>query len=506
MSSGVSVLILHQEVGDQPLESDAGVLEEVAAVSRSLDSLGIACRVAAVASLEDVARAVSSGPEPVVFNLVEGFPANASDFAFVPAVCQSLGRAYTGSESTCLALTFNKAWCGAALRGGGVAVPDGLTVRPGEPVPVDALPAGPYLVKPVAADASEGIFAESSVVDAPGDKLDAAVESVHRRFGQPALIEQLVGSREFNVSIVEERGAATVLPLAEIDFSAFPAGCPRIVDYAAKWEPDSFAYHNTPRVIPAVVAAGLAERIRETALAAWKATGCRDYARVDIRTGGEGRLYVLEVNPNPDVSPEAGFAAALAADGRGYEAFVGERVRLALERRGGAAAAGEAGVADAELENGVRPTQAADCGRILEIVRAAENFRPAEMDVAAEVLRDSVYRGVAAGYYSFSAVCDGAVVGWVCFGPAPCTMGAYDIYWIVVDGAARRGGHGGKLMETAETAIARMGGRLVVLDTAGNDGYIPTRAFYSRLGYEEAARVKDFYAPGDDKVVFAKPL
>ena len=114
LQSGVSVLILHQEVREESLLSDAGVLDEVAAVREALQSSGIPSRVVPVSRLEDVARAVSSGPEPVVFNLVEGFSFRPEDFAYVPAVCRSLGRACTGSDADCIGLTLNKARTSAA--------------------------------------------------------------------------------------------------------------------------------------------------------------------------------------------------------------------------------------------------------------------------------------------------------------------------------------------------------------------------------------------------------
>ena len=113
-----------------------------------------------------------------------------------------------------------------------------------------------------------------------------------------------------------------MLPLAEIDFSAFEAGRPRIVGYEAKWLEDSFEYQHTPRIIPAPLPKRVAERIRELAAAACRTLSCFEYCRVDFRLDKANRPYVLEVNANPDISPDAGFAAAIEAAGISYPAFV----------------------------------------------------------------------------------------------------------------------------------------------------------------------------------------
>ena len=124
----------------------------------------------------------------------------------------------------------------------------------------------------------------------------------------------------------------TVLPLAEIDFGAYPASMPRIVDYAAKWSPGSFEYANTPRLIPAPLPAELAAEIEAAARRAWQVLGCRDYARVDFRLAAAGSFHILKVNSNPDISPDAGYAAALACAGFGFDRFVLTMVENARHR------------------------------------------------------------------------------------------------------------------------------------------------------------------------------
>jgi D-alanine-D-alanine ligase len=176
-------------------------------------------------------------------------------------------------------------------------------------------------VKPVFSDASEGIDVDS-IVDFPGKALSKAIKRIHEKFNQPALVEQFIPNRELDVSLFQQNGEVKVLPIAEIDFSAFDKDKPRIVDYSAKWEADSFAYNNTPHIVPAQLSKKAAESVKQYALAAWNATGCQDYARIDFRMDDNEQVFVLEVNPNPDISPDTEFAASLTAAGISYERFI----------------------------------------------------------------------------------------------------------------------------------------------------------------------------------------
>jgi GNAT superfamily N-acetyltransferase len=133
-------------------------------------------------------------------------------------------------------------------------------------------------------------------------------------------------------------------------------------------------------------------------------------------------------------------------------------------------------------------------------------FRPDEIDIAAEVLDDALAKGPSGHYQSCTAELSGRAVGWVCFGPTPCTVGTYDIYWIAVCRTVQGKGIGKALMAHSERSIGQFGGRLAVVETNGREQYEPTRQFYLRCGYGIAARVKDFYSVGDDKVIFTKGM
>ena len=130
--------------------------------------------------------------------------------------------------------------------------------------------------------------------------------------------------------------------------------------------------------------------------------------------------------------------------------------------------------------------------------------RSDEIEVGREVLDDALTRGPAGHYQSYVAEQDGRAAGWVCFGPAPCTLGSFEVYWIVVAPAFQRRSLGRRLMEQVERCIAYRRGRQILIETSGRSVYESTRAFYASLGYQPAARLADFYAPGDDMVVFSK--
>jgi ribosomal protein S18 acetylase RimI-like enzyme len=151
----------------------------------------------------------------------------------------------------------------------------------------------------------------------------------------------------------------------------------------------------------------------------------------------------------------------------------------------------------------VRALNAADRGRIEEITRAAGLFREEEIPVALEV-----FDGAAAGspdYIALGAEHQGHLAGWICWGPTPCTLGTYDLYWMAVDPALQRTGIGTILLHAMERRLMGVA-RLIVVETAGRPDYRATRAFYQARGYAVAATIPDFYAPGDDQVVYVKSL
>lgn len=508
------VLILHntpQATGAAGgfVESEAGVLVEVHAVAEALTALKIPHRSMGVAALAEVPGLLACSDETLIFNLVEGLPGSDVDANLTPALCRSAGKAYTGNDTASLLATLDKGHCKAILEAAGLPCPAGVVVMPGHAVP-RKLFKGPFIVKPIRTDASEGID-DQSIVAKAGVGLTKAVRRVHDQLKQPALIEQFIDGRELNISVIWRKGLPEILPLAQIDFSAFAKGQPKIVGYDAKWRPESFAFNNTPRIIPAPLSAKVAGQVRQLAVEACRALGCCDYTRVDFRLDQQLRPYILEVNANPDISPDAGFVAALTAGGITYKQFV----RLCLDNALGRVRQAQIKTAPRKktakkgpptAAGDIRWTEARDRDAVMALLAGTQFFRNDEMVIAVEVLDAALKDGPAGHYQSFVIEDGGQVAGWVCYGPTPCTLGTYDIYWIAVGPQTQGRGLGKRLMDFTERQIAARGGRLAVAETSGRQGYTPTRRFYEKLGYLAASAIKDFYAPGDDKVVYTKSL
>ncbi len=488
------------------VESEIGVMDQVNAVVAALDHYKIACRSAGVGSLGELTRILAQASETIIFNFVETIEGSSHKAAYVPALCEAFGKAHTGNSTSALLLSTDKWQTKAVLAAAGMPIAEGILVEIGQ----KAKPAfdGPYFVKPLATDASEGID-DASIVKTKGAALDKAVARIHTQFKQAALVERFIDGRELNITILHKNSEPMVMPLAEIDFSAFSPDKPRIIGYEAKWKPDSFEYNNTPRIIPAAVPVKVAQKIRDLAQKACAVLGCLDYCRVDFRLDEKLNPYILEVNANPDISPQAGLAAAIDAAEMKYHAFV----KLCLDNAIARTESRPKGkIQKAKIQVKTKPpagdmirfSEPKDVQPVLTFLDETKFFRHEEMLIADEVLTDAANKGQSGHYQSYVLETNGKAVGWVCWGPTPCTVGSYDIYWLGVDPTCQGKGYGRKLMEFAEEQIRAAGGRLYIVETSGRESYLPTRAFYERIGYTQAACVKDFYASGDDKIIYTK--
>ncbi|MBN1974858.1 MAG: ATP-grasp domain-containing protein [Sedimentisphaerales bacterium] len=329
----VLVLYNHFEEDDDSFqESRSGVMDQVNAVNDSLKKLGIKSDVMPVRNLRHLAEILTQRREKLIFNLMEEFAGSIRQACVVPALCEAFGVGCTGNGTEALFLSQDKAYAKAILASAGLPCPAGVSVKPGQSLPADILEEGTYIIKPACCDASEGIEIDS-VVTIPSSAADARIKWIHEKFNHAAIVEQFIPSRELNVSVIESDNGVKVLPLAEIDFSAFSKKQLKLVDYQAKWVKDSFGYNNTPRIIPAPLAESIAEKVCSLAIQAWDCLHCSGYARVDFRLDEKDSPFVLEVNPNPDISPDAGFAAALSAAGIPYEKFVLMMLKNAIRQR-----------------------------------------------------------------------------------------------------------------------------------------------------------------------------
>lgn len=147
-----------------------------------------------------------------------------------------------------------------------------------------------------------------------------------------------------------------------------------------------------------------------------------------------------------------------------------------------------------------------DTESVREIVESSGFFYPAEIEVARELILERLSKGTQSGYYFLFAETGERVVGYTCFGPIPCTLESYDLYWIAVHQSRRGSGIGRDLLMRTEKIIRGMGGTRIYVETSSRDQYRPTNAFYRACGYRNEAALHDFYGPGDGKVIFVKIL
>ncbi|MBS7610714.1 ATP-grasp domain-containing protein [Candidatus Bathyarchaeota archaeon] len=309
--------------------AEVEVLDQVNAVQNALMKLGFQHQLFPLRDdVEEVIRALKLYRPDVIVNLCEGFMGDSSLEMHVPAILEILGIPYTGSHPLALGICQDKGLAKAILKAYNVPTPE-YQIMEKFKSPKRGLNF-PLFVKPLKEDASVGISRRSFVKNIM--ELKSQVEYVNRVYRQPALVEEYISGREFNVSILGNEEPA-VLPISEITFEFQDE--PKIVDYAAKWLKESDEYIKTKPACPAELDSELRDEIEKTALKAYKVLECRDYARVDIRLKDEAGIpYVLEVNPNPDISPEAGFTRSLKIAGISFESFIKNILGFALKRAG----------------------------------------------------------------------------------------------------------------------------------------------------------------------------
>jgi D-alanine-D-alanine ligase len=276
----------------------------------------------AAAAVAQVLATVGARRPDLVFNLCESLAGDARHEAVLPSLFELAGVRYTGSGPLALATALRKDRAKLVLRARRVPTPPGFVVDTLADLDQTSPPPFPLIVKPAREDASTGIDLESVVYDPTG--LRRRVEAVLQRYRQPALVEQFIGGREVYVSLIGNGAELVALPMHEVDFSAMPAGAPHIVTYAGKWDTDSPEYHGT-KPVKAELTASARAKLVEAARAAFLALELRDYGRVDLRLGSDGKVFVIDVNPNCDLSNGAGVSRAAGFGGLAYPDLI-ERV------------------------------------------------------------------------------------------------------------------------------------------------------------------------------------
>jgi len=306
----MNICILHDEVTDASRPDEADALVQAEAIGSALAELGHTWwKQALTLDLADFTRMMRERRPDLIVNIVESLARWGRLIYLAPAVLDTLGIPYTGVPTDAMYLTSNKVLTKAWLHAHGLPTPAWHV--PGQasanPLPLPCR----CIIKSVWEDASVGLTDDAVVEVTSFDALDALIRARAAGLGGEAFAESYVEGRELNLSVLAGAGGPEVLPAAEIEFIDFPAGKPRIVGYAAKWDEASMEYRATPRRFGFADAdTPLLEMVGALSRACWRLFGLRGYARVDFRIDADGCPLILEVNGNPCLSPDAGLAAA----------------------------------------------------------------------------------------------------------------------------------------------------------------------------------------------------
>ena len=295
--------IIYNEPLEGALADELDVLDQVAHIEIHLKELGYSVYRKGISTdfMKEVAILAEEKPD-FVFNLVEAINSKGELNYFIPALLNMYSIPYSGNPLEAIFVTSSKTLAGKTMRNAGIKNPGSYL-----PSQRDFLKSGQkYIVKPVWEDGSLGITSESVFECKPGfDEKLKGLDDSHW------FIEDYIDGREFNISVLAGKDGPEVLPPAEIVFVDFDETKPRIVDFKAKWEMESFEYTNTVREFPGKKLNNLLEKkLKEAALACWNLFALKGYARVDARTDSNDNVYILEVNANPCISPDGGFVAA----------------------------------------------------------------------------------------------------------------------------------------------------------------------------------------------------
>jgi D-alanine-D-alanine ligase len=307
----------------------ATVQEEYEAIVSALQDEGFE---ASSINLQDDAatlhRLITQSPPDVVFNLVEFFHNDLHREASVAAFYELFRMRYTGSSSFCLSLCRRKTLTKKVLLQNGLATPRFLSLD----TPAIDQNHGlryPLIIKPCWQDGSAGVEMGSVVRDY--DSLVSRLENIHSRFSGPILVEEFIEGKELHISILGN-DPPVALPVIEYDFSELHDDHPPLITYDIKWNPLVLPYHKVHSLCPAEIDSRTEKLVMDHALKAYAATYCRDYARVDLRLGADGVPYILEVNPNPDLTEGVSFMESAEQAGISFSETLRRIVSFALER------------------------------------------------------------------------------------------------------------------------------------------------------------------------------
>jgi D-alanine-D-alanine ligase len=314
----------YQALGES--KAELGVLDEVKAVSQALDELKYSYILVPLRPpLESVKEVIWALDADVIFNLFEGFDGCPETEGKVAVMLAERKIPFTGCPASALALALDKA------RAKEIFEKSGIPTARYQVFNLDNIAAFnlnfPCIVKPLSEDASHGISEESVVSNFAA--LEKQVRKVCALYGGRALVEEYLDGREFNTTVMGN-GKLTIPAISEIVYT-LPPDKPRVLTFSAKWEENSLYFDNTKAVCPADITSDEQNTIGQIAKNAFRLVGCRGYGRVDFRQDKAGNFKVLEVNPNPDITPGSGAALQASTSGMTYSQFIEKIIGLALK-------------------------------------------------------------------------------------------------------------------------------------------------------------------------------
>lgn len=345
----MNILILHDHVPPDAPADAQDLLLQVNAVDAALLAAGhridrLACTLD-LASLESTLTRVR--PD-LVFNLVETLASRGRLCPLVPLLLESLAIPFTGNASAPTFITANKLTAKRLMRASNLPTADWIELDPtrrhlpthtvGGAVGGASFPrSSTWIVKSVWEHASIGLDEDSVVTATTREELESHITRRLPALGGEGFAEKFLDGREFNLSLLEDPrapGVPEILPPAEIAFEGYGADKPKVIGYRAKWDESSDEYKRTVRRFDFPREdAPLLDRLRGIARRAWEVFGLSGYARIDFRIDARNEPWILEVNTNPCISPDAGFAAALDRASIPYPAAIERIVRCAVARR-----------------------------------------------------------------------------------------------------------------------------------------------------------------------------